>query len=211
LIEMLVVIAIVAVLVALLFVGSRRVLESADLAECIARQKQLGAVLMVYANDHNAELPMPENIPAKRWVKLVQEYLDVRDDGNVYELDIIRDPSQDFADGRGVFGYNMALESAYTGGKPVRLAQLSKPSTFPLLVTSDGANFGGIRMDPNVARGPAPVARKRGWTGSTWTFGAAPNYGRKAVFLFADGHVAATDILDSAAWPWDDPAAFLVR
>ncbi len=58
LIELLTVIAIIAVLAALSFVATRSVMEKTRRAQCLSNLRQLGAGVMVYAANHDGEVPL---------------------------------------------------------------------------------------------------------------------------------------------------------
>lgn len=121
---------------------------------------------------------------------------------NIYEDPSVRDPSYPYDrnnSGRGVFGYNATLEN-----RIVDLKELSSPGSLPVLASSQG-DVGGLRL---AKEGPSPIAKRFGYSGSTTPLGPAPNYGGRAVFLFADWRVESRDICRSDQWPWDDPQAF---
>jgi len=58
LIELLVVIAIIAILASILFPVFSRAREKARESSCISNQKQIGAALMMYAQDYDEEYPL---------------------------------------------------------------------------------------------------------------------------------------------------------
>lgn len=57
LIESLIVVAIISILGALLFPMAQKALSSAKSAQCVSRQKQVGAALLSYSADHNGLIP----------------------------------------------------------------------------------------------------------------------------------------------------------
>lgn len=220
LVELLASLAIIGLLAAILFATLSRVRESARQTTCIGRLRELGNVFQLYVNDHRGALPRPRQLSTSRWPLHVASYIGpyqtlydqngevtgVTGQGEIYGTPVLRDPANEYnptnAAG-GTFGCNAALET-----RQVRWAELSKPGTFPVLASSQGDVGGGLRL---VDTGPSPKALELGYTGATHISGPAPNYGRKAMFLFADWHVEARDVCDPVAWPWNDPQAFAVR
>ncbi|RRJ95105.1 type II secretion system protein [Opitutaceae bacterium TAV4] len=219
LVELLTVIAIIGILSAILIPTVSRVRQSARLATCISRARELGVAFQLYANDHKQFIPQPKDVAESRWPYHIAPYIgpyeiNYLDDqvwglkkggGAFYQNPIIRDPSYPYDPanpGRGIFGYNAVLEN-----RTVQLDLLSEPMNLPVLASSQG-DVGGLRLS---RAGPSPNASKLGYTGPTDKLGPAPNYGRKAVFLFADWHVAARDVCDINAWPWNDAQAFYPR
>lgn len=220
LVELLAVLAVIGLLAAILLALILRVRESARLATCLGRQRELGAAFQLHVNDQRGWLPRPRPIPQGRWPFHVAPYLGswrivydeegqvagVTPDTGFYETPVFRDPANDFIPtnaAAGTFGCNVALEE-----RRVRWAELSAPGNFPVLATSQGDVGGGLRL---VGSGPSPKATTLGYKGTTHISGPAPNYGRKAVFLFADWHVEARDVCGASVWPWNDPQSFTVR
>ncbi|EIP98353.1 prepilin-type N-terminal cleavage/methylation domain-containing protein [Opitutaceae bacterium TAV1] len=221
LIELLTVIAIIGILAAILIPTVSKVRESARQSVCISRLRELGTAFQLHANDHKDLLPQPEATSQTRWPFHVAPYVgpwqirwtDGKMDGLVdvdirlfYKEPVFRDPANAYNpdnSASGTFGYNINLET-----RSVRVSNLSAPGYFPVMSTSQGDVGGGLRMNPG---GPSSKATKLGYTGATSQFGPAPNYGRKAVFLFADWHVKAHDVCDASAWPWNNPDAFAVK
>lgn len=218
LVELLTVIAIVGILAAIIVPTISKVRLSAKKSTCLSRLRHLGTAFLVYGSDHKGLLPKASNDAGGRWPLLLAPYagpwthtfdsqgrLTVNGgSGQLYNNEIFRDPANEPGGGAvGTFGYNIYLEQ-----KIVRLSDLSKPGTFPLLASSQGDVNGGMRLAPN---GPSAKARDYGWTGTTDLNGPAPNYGRLAGFLFADGHVAARDVCDPNAWPWRPAGSFQAK
>jgi prepilin-type N-terminal cleavage/methylation domain-containing protein/prepilin-type processing-associated H-X9-DG protein len=222
LIELLTVIAIIGILAAILIPTVSKVRETARQSVCISRLRELGTAIQLCANDHKDLLPQPANDYRSRWPIHLAPYVgpwqilwmaDGQMNGivngsniNIYKEPVFRDPANPFDpvnSASGTFGYNINLEN-----QPVRISDLSAPGSFPVLGTSQGNIGAGLRMDP---AGPSPKATEHGYTGTTSQWGPAPNYGRKAVFLFADWHVKAHDICNADAWPWNDPEAFSIK
>lgn len=226
LLEMLVVMAVVALLATILVSVVRTARQSADMAVCTSRLRELGNAFQLYTNDHAGNLPFLKNRSGSRWPMHVASYLgapyQTRYDANgevdgimpamnIYENQLLRDPFNQFNPSNaaeGTFAINVRLGSDHQAAA-VNLATLSRPGTFPVLATSEGnGTGGGLLLE---AAGPSPRAAALGYAGATHRHGPAPNYGRQAIFLFADWHVSAVDVCDSNQWPWNDSGAFLVR
>lgn len=77
LIEMLVVIAIIAILAAILFPVFAQAREKARQTTCISNLKQLGLSLAMYSQDYD-ELMMLAQVPAGRWPQLLAPYVKAR-------------------------------------------------------------------------------------------------------------------------------------
>jgi prepilin-type N-terminal cleavage/methylation domain-containing protein/prepilin-type processing-associated H-X9-DG protein len=77
LIELLVVIAFIAILVALLFPVLGIVRQGGDQAAGLSNMRQIGAAFVVYAAEHDSELPSPANRNGQldRWPKALAKYL----------------------------------------------------------------------------------------------------------------------------------------
>ncbi|EIP97683.1 prepilin-type N-terminal cleavage/methylation domain-containing protein [Opitutaceae bacterium TAV1] len=214
LVELLTVIAIIGILAAILIPTVSRVRLSARKATCVSRLHHLGTAMQLYVTDHREQLPAPVNTSGGRWHVILAPYIgpytlkyatNGDPDGlvgspEINHLDVFHDPSQPDAKTRtGMFGYNTNLHKG-AGKGPYRISQISSPSRFPVFSTPpDG--YGG-NLEPG---GPSHEAKKFGYTGTTVERGPAPRYGRQAIFLFADWHVAGYDVCTDGVWPMNDP------
>ncbi|EIP99659.1 prepilin-type N-terminal cleavage/methylation domain-containing protein [Opitutaceae bacterium TAV1] len=213
LIELLTVITIIGILAAILIPTVSKVRQSARKSTCISRLRQLGGVFQLYANDNKGRMIKPGTAKAGyRWPYHIAPYIgpyEIRYDNgvvdgllhgaanNYYQSPVLRDPSMEaITSGVGIFGYNTNLDSDHLGDRFITVESLPNPSRLPILSTP-GA---GLQMDP---AGPGQKAVEYGFpSGKTRYNGPGPNYGRRAIFLFADGHVEARDICNEDAWPW---------
>ncbi|AHF89980.1 N-terminal cleavage protein [Opitutaceae bacterium TAV5] len=222
LIELLTVIAIIGILAAILIPTVGKVRQTARQSLCISRARELGSAIQLYSGDHRDQLPFPKDQAGKRWVVYIAPYIGSfthnydqygeisgikPNDAAIYGHPAVLCPTtpQDvIGTGRGVFGYNVKLNSTFNGSTmrdtPARVADLSAPSWFPVLGTSQ-PDKSGIQMS---YVGPSPRAHDEyGFSGTYTNAGPSPNFGRKAIFLFADWHVAAHDVCNPDAWPWN--------
>lgn len=75
LVELLTVIAIIAVLASLVFTASQSVSKNRDQTAALSNMRQVGIGFMLYAGEHDYELPGRTQGQADRWPKLLSEYL----------------------------------------------------------------------------------------------------------------------------------------
>ncbi|AHF91116.1 hypothetical protein OPIT5_13760 [Opitutaceae bacterium TAV5] len=229
LIELLTVIAIIGILAAILIPTVGKVREAARQAQCISRLRELGTAMQLYAEDHKGTFVQAANTGSARYHILLVPWLNpalsgLGGDDILRRSNYFKCPSFDKRElqeaNDGMFAYNKNLECKTDGaggyggnstGEPVfYVSQLTAPSTFPVLVTS--GEDGGPRLFANPSNeDPTDEAKKYGWTGNTNPSGPNPNFGNKAVWLFGDWHVAAKNVCDPNAWPWNDPDAFKFR
>jgi prepilin-type N-terminal cleavage/methylation domain-containing protein len=223
LIELLTVIAIIGVLAAIIIPVVGKVRQSARQADTVTRLRNCLSAVQLYATDKRFFYPTNGNGSQNRWpIQILSYYPDAnaafiasgRDTNAVYENESLaryfkcatQTVESGAAGSRGVLGLNTRIGAVPNNTAPIaqRTSIVRNPSRFILLGTTDGSNgaSGGHALNPN---GPAPRALKEGYVGTTNNFGLAPNFGRKAVAGFADGHVASLDVCDSAAAPWDNP------
>jgi prepilin-type N-terminal cleavage/methylation domain-containing protein/prepilin-type processing-associated H-X9-DG protein len=78
LIELLIVIAIIAILVSILFPVFSRVRENARRSSCQSNLKQIGLGIMQYTQDYDETLPMAERSDSTPWHNLVMPYIKSR-------------------------------------------------------------------------------------------------------------------------------------
>ncbi|MBC2593810.1 prepilin-type N-terminal cleavage/methylation domain-containing protein [Ruficoccus amylovorans] len=216
LVEVIVVIAIVAVLTGILIAGVGRIKESANASKCLANLRQIGVASALYCVDHNQRLVpivgrLPESSYHKTWRVHLEPYL----------------PDQT-AEGKGVFwcpsgAYNEPTNSTkasgtrpasyginnYIGLHSVSVAQESafisdvKNPTGTIFVADIGlvANLGD---DPSdwVDRGESVATTSYGyarfpedplWSSDPWN--VFPRHGGHVNVLFYDGHVGSLDVV----------------
>jgi prepilin-type processing-associated H-X9-DG protein/prepilin-type N-terminal cleavage/methylation domain-containing protein len=80
LLELLVVVAIIAVLAAISMPVGRRMIEAGNEAKCMSNLRQLHAVLMLYANENNQMLPSPDTPTSGiHWFRRLDPYIAQQD------------------------------------------------------------------------------------------------------------------------------------
>ncbi len=75
LVELLVVLAIIAVLSTLIFTVSRNVQSRSGGAKCLANMRQIGGAFLLYTQDHDGQLPGRVTEDGDKWPILMQDYL----------------------------------------------------------------------------------------------------------------------------------------
>jgi prepilin-type processing-associated H-X9-DG protein/prepilin-type N-terminal cleavage/methylation domain-containing protein len=76
LLELLIVVAIIAVLAAISMPVGRRMIEAGNEAKCMSNLRQLHAVLMLYANENNQMLPSPDTPTSGiHWFRRLDPYI----------------------------------------------------------------------------------------------------------------------------------------
>ena len=79
--EILIVVAIIAILAAILVPVGRRMIEAGNKAKCMSNLRQLHAVLMLYADENNQKLPSPDvnadpnSQSAAHWFRRLDRYI----------------------------------------------------------------------------------------------------------------------------------------
>jgi prepilin-type N-terminal cleavage/methylation domain-containing protein/prepilin-type processing-associated H-X9-DG protein len=101
LIEVLVVIAIIAILAAIIFPVFSRAREKARQTQCLSNEKQIGAALIMYADDHDGYYTRGQFWPwdgSHLWTDAIEPYLK--------NTDVLRCPDQ--GSDRYGYGYNIS-------------------------------------------------------------------------------------------------------
>jgi len=197
LIELLVVIAIIAILAAILFPVFARVREKANQTSCLSNQRQLAVALMIYANDHDEMLPLPNE-----WV----EASNLAADPKIFNCPSTSAQGVPSAPNYGMNAFLFNVDPQSGGLGPVSLGQITDPTTIEL--TADIANITAntiITLDPNDPNyykqaikqefsNPFPTSY------SIMGFGGGGNgaarHGGKVAASYVDGHVALLGSLD---------------
>lgn len=204
LVELLTVIAVVGILAAVIFSAYGGVRQRQQQASCAANMRQLGAAILLHANDHEGRFPLTMHSVTdveESWVYTLAPYLE-----NVDQVRICpADPKAEERLERGQSSYILnefvfvpALDplGRPTGQSYDRLAKLPFPGNTPLaFVISDQRGLSAANDHTH----------SRGW--SSWgrvvadiqpnrfSAGESDSSGRNghANYLYADGHVASID------------------
>lgn len=201
-VELLAVLAIVAILAAVLIPVIGNVRKEADLTETVSRLRMIGQATSLYVQDHGGKLPESDQPSGGRWPFAVAPYIEAIDDKGSVELYsnlILRDTTQEYlaGKGRGVFGYNLFFTGMIADQNWRRMNSIINPAGLPLFATTNGDEGGGLHLS---YQGPHPSATNYGYGGPTDTRGPAPNHDGRTVYLMADFHTRVAD----DPWPWSD-------
>lgn len=187
LIEILVVLAIIAILAAILFPVFARARENARRAGCMSNEKQLGLAFMMYTQDYDERLPNYPSAGDSYWMAKAFPYF------NNYQ--VLRCPSAPPAKALAlVNGNGYQTTYAFIGGTTAglytytgrSLASIASPSTtwmlvevsYPTLYESDGYGFPYIAFS-----GFNPTPESNGYFPNP-----GPHFSGTNV-TYADGHV----------------------
>lgn len=210
LIEMLVVIAIIALLASLLVPAVSNSIARAKKTSCASNLRQLGLAFQLYAMDPSNRfnrLPAPAPSTAKPWFVSISPYLQEQASGakdltRIYKCPVYATLRQDIQgttswDQLG-YGMNIYLEGSANTGWPwypspgalnyeYRVSEIKNPSQTILLADQASWNW-GIRKDQLASQNTSgkyydkAAGKLRGF-----------RHGKTANFLFVDGHVTSLD------------------
>ena len=177
LIEMLVVIAIIAILAAILFPVFGKAREKARHTQCANNQRQIALAIILYIQDHNERLPDATTI----WSTLK---LGSAQQSNTALLaataNVMRCPNRtDLANG---YVYNGALSD-----KALGIQDNLNPAT--VWLTADGQHINAGTTMPNVAFSQDDIDNKR--------------HGDNYVYAALDGHVESNKSANVTAWNFE--------
>jgi len=218
LIEVLVVIAIIAVLVSLLFPVLARAKEKAKQVNCLSNARQLALGVMMYLEDHDDTFPpsvdysLPTNDPKRVWPTKVRPYVGSTDVFSCPSVPERAYPSNWAARGLGSIGYTTGTAHDPTGVEGfttlTRASMMDSPTMSPLF--GDSANgptadkYRGFTFDPyNGAansldpRLGTPLISNRDLVEELSALPPSAlkpllaRHARRAILIFADGHAAA--------------------
>lgn len=188
LVELLVVVAVLAVLAALLMAGTQSARESADSARCMHNLRQWAVMLGAYAADHDGETPrrgqgvcpLTKIDKPQDWFNALPPYaglpayrdLTTRirpDDATIFACPRAKDTSA-----RVFLPYGMNMELSPTDRQqPHRLSEIPQPSVVVFM-----------------ADAPGPYSSTRP---SREPYSVIARHGGRANVVFLDGHAAAFD------------------
>jgi len=140
LIELLVVIAIIAILAAILFPVFARAREKARQTSCLSNLKQIGLGIMMYTQDYDEVLPPGSCQPTPGWYMhwqiVIEPYL--KND----QIFFCPSAAISTTPALGGYGCNIrhVLKDCNWGGKPIKLAQVTRPSNVMMVCDSQGGS-----------------------------------------------------------------------
>lgn len=197
LLELLVVVAIVAVLAGVLAPVLSKITVSSRNVQCQNQLRQIGAAMITHAGDHNGLLPTAGAVVPYRtvdpdtglpgWTEQLEPYLGT--DRKIF----VCPSSHILLPNNAQYSYFMACRAAYVenGNRfaPVRLSRIQAASKFFLAgdvvsntVFSDRAAIDADKSDELSNPGFSPMTK--------------PFHGKKTNLVFADGHVGAFPTFD---------------
>ena len=200
LIELLVVIAIIAILAAILFPVFARVREKANQTSCLNNQRQLAIALMMYANDNDETLPLPD-----KWV----EATNLATDPKIFNCPSVGAQGVPSAPNYGMNAFLYDTDPVSGSISGAAIGQIADPTIIEL--TTDIAR---ITAPTIITKNPGDVGYegqviKQEFTNpfpgsySAMGFGGGGNgaarHGGAAAVSFLDGHVALQGALDRGA------------
>ena len=210
LVELLLVIAIIAVLASLIFTGARAMSQRTSKLKCQSNLRQLGMGFQLYANDHNNLLPGQGIDYRNRWMHQIASYLAIEDTSTAYWQAIFHCPLVDKNsvgvkgpnNGSGIYGYPLSIAANNSAQGPSKLTVESPVATVLLADKnykggdSDGPGLAVDNPFPNSSQGAAANHRSD----------SKPSNGPsgQANYLYFDGHVETLN-----AWPGTE--AFALR
>lgn len=171
LVELLISIAIIAILCALLLPALNKAREAGKKASCASNVKQLSMTVLFYVNDNNDYLPLRDI-----WYQFITDKLPYTDETvpKIFCCPAQQKPTWNYQSFH--YGFNENIVSGYdfTSLTPHRLSQCKRPSQIIQLADGDGDGDGdyvinaGYWMIGNFHAGPTPVGYLDGHTSDQW-------------------------------------------
>ncbi|CAA6679904.1 MULTISPECIES: prepilin-type N-terminal cleavage/methylation domain-containing protein [unclassified Lentimonas] len=218
LIELLTVIAIVAILAAILIPAVGRVRENANQAKCVSNLRQLATAANMYAAENHGNFPAlnaeTEDKPQVPWFTQLRKYIDIEDSNEPIEL-INCPASEHYMEVDGTrrvthaYGWNSKLipdtrtKSNGTKPAPYKTLNVKRPSETIMIADAgqrypSGWGFGyfAISRSYNAATAESvlPDGSFTGYGASSSNPSFSTRHGGRGNAAFVDGHV------ESFAW-----------
>ncbi len=216
LVEILVVVAIIAILAAFAVPTATRMIDRATATECTARLRAIGVASSLFTADNDGRIVtngakfQSDDGPYGRAFSLLGPYIAPQIADNNLALrqsDYFRCPSLDNAPNVGQqhhYPFNLMVTLRNADGTnfnsqvptPLRMAAVSKPDQTPLAWDTSG--------DPadNRVYAVNEKAKKLGYTGPTSSAGLSPQHGKMCNILYLSGRVAPADLSSPEGPPY---------
>ena len=171
LVELLISIAIIAILCALLLPALNKAREAGKKASCASNVKQLSMTVLFYVNDNNDYLPLRDI-----WYQFITDKLPYTDETvpKIFCCPAQQKPTWNYQSFHYGFNENIVSGYSFTSLTPHRLSQCKRPSQIIQLADGDGDGDGdyvinaGYWMIGNFHAGPTPVGYLDGHTSDQW-------------------------------------------
>jgi prepilin-type N-terminal cleavage/methylation domain-containing protein/prepilin-type processing-associated H-X9-DG protein len=130
LVEILIVIAIIAVLAAIAIPAGQQVIDSGKAAGCLSNVRQLALATLAYAADNNSFLPAAGNGNAAEWPRLIEPYAggDIKSRRTIFVCPGCDIPVKDATGSQIAMTYGMHGGLMPKGGTPKKLQSVTRPS-----------------------------------------------------------------------------------
>ena len=225
LVELLVVIANIAVLTSVGLFGYRSAMNKAKQVECMGNMRQIGIAVVSFAQDHNGSYPQASHLldasnQGQSWIHTLAPYLSGSDDVKICPVDPKGQQRLDAGGTSYILNSFLTVEKTGPFGEPLpgsytKMIQVPRPEKTPLAFVVNFESGVGQNVDHT---------HSDSWTGwgsvvkdiqvDAFLTGSANNNRTKgsSTYLFADGHVenlAAATVHGwiTSGYNFADPAA----
>lgn len=201
LLEMLVVIAILAILASLLLPAAGRMIEKGNQVVCAGNLRQLSAAYLLYAGDHNGELLRPRIDETSGGVTTTSLWSTILNDGHYIEVPykmiiqginckgVLYCPSEKVHHGKGDYGPNTVNNRTPPANR--RLSSVTEPAKKVMICESRVANSFPPTTVPWCGDWSTWPAGAKGWINQLPDWPFRHGNGTLIYMAFFDGHTEA--------------------
>jgi prepilin-type N-terminal cleavage/methylation domain-containing protein/prepilin-type processing-associated H-X9-DG protein len=213
LVEVLVVIAIIAVVMALLLPAVQNARAAARRSQCLNNLHQIGLGVMQYAGTHKGHFPWTYHAGASQsWITTLAPFME-----NVNNVRLCPEPTQTgnqraLATSSGFIGTSYVINEylAYAtsdGYSVLNINRLkNKTRMIVLFEGADGLSATDDHVHTSLWYTPFDIARGQVWMRMTQEINPLRHLGNSANYLFADGHAETIPEQTVYAWMQNDIA-----